>query len=63
MSEPEYKPSLLCRLIGHKWFLKDNRQRPKVRSNDPNELPVIDTIYSPMSHCMRCGVPNNSHPK
>ena len=54
--------SFLCRVVGHKWFLKSREVRPKIRSNDPHEILIIDTTRSPMSHRMRCGEPNPSRP-
>lgn len=58
MIRPEYVPSVRCRIFGHKWNFVEKRIRPKVRSNDPNEQSIIDTLYTPLPHCHHCGVPN-----
>lgn len=53
MSETVYKPSLLCRLIGHKWWMEriceDLRQ---------TGLPFRTMERVDITHCDRCGVPN-----
>lgn len=49
----EPKPSLLCRLIGHRW---ESRV-----SNESIRPGHIVTVISQIPNCTRCGVPNPNH--
>lgn len=58
MNATDYKPSLLCRMIGHRFLLMSSHIQPKVRSYDPNEDQIIVRTWNHQSHCVRCGIVN-----
>lgn len=49
---PEYKPSLMCRILGHKWWLTSKTDTKK----DGEYWTEINHKQAP--NCDRCGVAN-----
>lgn len=49
------KPSLLCRAIGHKWFVTNIEQRME------GEFLREHKEHIDMKHCTRCGQPNPNY--
>ena len=59
MSDPIYKPSLLCRLIGHKWWLRTSKEDTLIEGGDI----LTHSRWDEMETCVRCGIPNPRPPK
>lgn len=46
------KPSLLCRIIGHRWYIKE---RTYEKHPTLPRVTLVNTTFRPLTHCMRCG--------
>lgn len=50
-----YKPCLVCRIKGHKWWITDLKECLDTEGNKHR-----DRTHKPWPHCDRCGAPNPS---
>lgn len=55
---PDYTPSWLCRIVGHKWWLRTFNE-----SIDGYGLRHRDVMNKQSSHCDRCGIRNPAYEK
>lgn len=53
MDKDIYKPSLVCRLIGHKWWTTNKKER-----FDEDGVKHRDLIHTQRPFCERCGTKN-----